>query len=155
VLLCVLGLALLFAEVVFVSMGVIGFLAFGCLVGAVFVAFQVSTAFGSTMLVIEAIAAPLVLTLAFRLLPKTPFGKAMILAGPAGGPPTGGAGDPELQLLLHQTGIALSPLRPAGFARIDGRRIDVVTRGEMLPADCAVIVLEVTTNRVVVGQHKV
>jgi membrane-bound serine protease (ClpP class) len=31
-------------------------------------------------------------------------------------------------------GVALSPLRPAGFARIDGARVDVVTRGEYVAA---------------------
>jgi membrane-bound serine protease (ClpP class) len=152
VLLCMLGLALLFAEVVFVSMGVIGFLAFASLIAAIFVAFQVSTAFGTTMLIVEAIAAPLVAMLAFKVLPKTPFGRAMILAGPDAGGAATAAGDSNLQALLHKTGVTLSPLRPAGFARIDGKRIDVVTRGEMLPNDCEIVVLEVTTNRVVVGR---
>jgi membrane-bound serine protease (ClpP class) len=64
----------------------------------------------------------------------------------------GSAGDPNLVHLLHKTGVTLSPLRPAGFARIDGHKIDVVTRGEMIDADCSIKVLEVTQNRVVVGR---
>ena len=45
-------------------------------------------------------------------------------------------------------------VRPAGFARIDGRRVDVVTRGEMLDKDCPLIVVEIEGNRVVVAEHR-
>ena len=41
-------------------------------------------------------------------------------------------------------------LRPAGFAEIGGRRVDVVTRGENIESGAAVKVLEVEGNRVVV-----
>ena len=85
------------------------------------------------------------------VLPKTKFGKMLILSGPASDPHAAAA-DPSLSALLHQTGTTLSPLRPAGFARIDGKKVDVVTRGEMLDANCPIKVLEVTGNRVVVGR---
>lgn len=150
VLLCILGLGLLVAEVFFVSFGVIATLSGIALLSAIFVAFQESTAFGVTMVVVEAVAAPIVLALSFRLLPRTRLGRELILAGPAT-PTSSAAADESLAALLHHTGVTLSPLRPAGFARIDGRRVDVVTRGEMLPADCPIVVLEVAANRVVVG----
>jgi membrane-bound ClpP family serine protease len=135
--------------VLFVSFGVIAVLAGVALLSAIFVAFQQSIAFGITMVAVEAVAAPIVLTLAFKLLPKTPFGKALILEAPSRG---GGGQEQALQALVGKVGVALSPLRPAGFARIDGQRIDVVTRGEMLDADCQLVVLEVAGNRVVVAR---
>lgn len=150
-LLAVVGLALLVAEVFFVSFGVIATLSGVALISAVFLAFQDSVAFGFTTLVAEAIAAPLVVMTALRVLPKTKFGKMLILSGPASDPHAAAA-DPSLSALLHQTGTTLSPLRPAGFARIDGKKVDVVTRGEMLDANCPIKVLEVTGNRVVVGR---
>jgi len=150
-LLAVLGLGLIVAEVFFVSFGAIAALAGLALIGAVFLAFQDSTAFGVTMLVGEAIAAPLVLAAAFKLLPRTRLGKELILDGPAT-PGSAGAADESLAALLHQTGVSLSPLRPAGFARLAGRKVDVVTRGEMLDAGVPVEVVEVTGNRVVVAQ---
>lgn len=148
-LLGVLGLALLVAEVFFVSFGVIAACAGLALLGAVFLAFQDSMAFGVAMLVGEAVAAPLVLASAIRLLPRTRFGKQLILEAPQA-PPTAAASDPSLAGLLHQTGVSLSPLRPAGFARIGERKVDVVTRGEMLDAHCPIQVVEVAGNRVVV-----
>ena len=148
-LLTVIGLALIVAEVIFVSMGIIGILAGGTLLTAIFFAFQVSTGFGITIALAEAIAAPFVLMWSFKILPKTPFGKRLILSGP----PTDGssaAGNQELSSLVGKTGVTVSQLRPAGYARIGNVKIDVVTRGEMLEKDCAIVVHEVAGNRVVV-----
>jgi len=152
-LLGVIGLLLIFLEVMFVSMGMLGMAAAGCLLGAIFVAFQVSVPFGIGVTLVEAIAAPLVFAGAFKILPKTPFGKRMILSGP----PTEGtaaAADHSLDGLVGKAGTTLSPLRPAGFARIDGRKVDVVTRGEMIDGGVDVVVLEVSANRVVVSESK-
>ena len=149
VLLCVTGLLLLVAEVMFVSFGVIATMAAIALLSAIFVAFQHSVAFGVAIVAVEAVASPAVLSLAFKLLPKTRFGKAMILSGPQA---AATAEDPSLRSLVGREGATVSPLRPAGFARIDGRRIDVVTRGEMVDAGCPVVVLDVAGNRVVVAR---
>lgn len=152
VLLCIVGLGLLAAEVIFVSFGVIATMAGIALLTAIFFAFQESFAFGVTMMIVEAIASPIVLTMSFRLLPKTPFGKALILDGPA--TLTSAAnGDPPLQALVRRTGLTLTPLRPTGFARIDGQRVEVVTRGEMLDQNTTIVVVEVAGNRVVVARQ--
>ncbi len=42
------------------------------------------------------------------------------------------AADPRLAALEGKQGVADSPLRPAGVATIEGRRVDVVTRGELI-----------------------
>lgn len=153
-LLVVVGLALIVAEVMFVSFGVIATLAGAALIGAVFLAFQDSTAFGTTVLVSEAVLAPIVLGAAFKLLPRTRFGKALLLEAPSSQAVSASAVDPAIASLLHKTGVAVSPLRPAGFARIDGRRVDVVTRGEMLDEGCPVRVVDTTGNRVVVAADR-
>ncbi len=150
-LLCILGLGLIVVEVMLVSFGVVATLAGTALLAAVFVAFQHSIAFGVTMVLVEAIASPIVLVMSFKLLPKTRFGKALILEGPSQS--VTASTEESLRGLVGKVGVTLSPLRPAGFARVDGRRIDVVTRGEMVDADCNVTVLEVHGNRVVVARR--
>ena len=152
-LLVVIGLLLIFLEVLFVSMGALGIGAAGCLLGSIFLAFQESLPFGIGVTVFEAIAAPAVFFLSFKVLPKTPFGKRLILTGP----PTegaGGAADPSLASLEGKRGVTVSALRPAGFARIEGRKVDVVTRGEMIGEDVEVVVLDSRANRVVVAAAK-
>ncbi len=56
----------------------------------------------------------------------------------------------ELAALAGQSGQALTPLRPAGVALIDGQRVDVVTDGEFIESDTEVEVVAVEGSRVVV-----
>jgi membrane-bound serine protease (ClpP class) len=55
---------------------------------------------------------------------------------------------------MHNEGITLSALRPAGIAEIEGQRVDVVTKGEMVGRGDRVRVTEVEGNRVVVERLK-
>lgn len=56
----------------------------------------------------------------------------------------------ELAALAGQSGQSLSPLRPAGIALINGRRVDVVTNGEFIEPETEVEVVAVEGSRVVV-----
>ncbi|OPY60573.1 MAG: hypothetical protein A4E56_02613 [Pelotomaculum sp. PtaU1.Bin065] len=59
---------------------------------------------------------------------------------------------PELSLYAGKEGVALTPLRPAGSAELDGRRLDVVTEGEFIPKGRPVKVIKVEGTRVVVKE---
>lgn len=52
--------------------------------------------------------------------------------------------------LLGKEGIALTPLRPAGIAVIEGRTVDVVSEGMFIERDRLIQVLEVQGGKVVV-----
>ena len=54
--------------------------------------------------------------------------------------------------LLGKEGTVEADCRPAGMARLDGRRVDVVTRGEWLERGERIKVVEVKGNRVVVAK---
>lgn len=54
--------------------------------------------------------------------------------------------------LLEKTGVALTPLRPAGVVRIDGKRIDAVSVGAFIAAGTSVMVVQVEGTRVVVQE---
>ncbi|MGH2588007.1 MAG: NfeD family protein, partial [Dehalococcoidia bacterium] len=47
----------------------------------------------------------------------------------------------ETRLPAGATGVALSDLRPGGYAQIGGARVDVVSRGEYIPAGEAIAVI--------------
>jgi membrane-bound serine protease (ClpP class) len=53
--------------------------------------------------------------------------------------------------MLGTEGVVESLLRPAGVAIFDGRRVDVVSRGEAIEAGARVKVIELAGNRVVVA----
>jgi membrane-bound serine protease (ClpP class) len=52
--------------------------------------------------------------------------------------------------LLNKTGHAVSHLRPAGIAIIDGKHCDVVTNGEYIEKGAEIIVSEIDGLRIVV-----
>ena len=52
--------------------------------------------------------------------------------------------------LLQREGVVVTALRPSGTAEIDGRRISVVSNGEVIENDCRVRVVLVEGARVVV-----
>jgi membrane-bound serine protease (ClpP class) len=54
------------------------------------------------------------------------------------------------QDLLGRNGIALTQLRPAGSATINGKKVDVVTQGDLIAANEPVEVIKVEGMRVVV-----
>ena len=52
--------------------------------------------------------------------------------------------------LVGAEGEAVTQLRPSGIARLNERRYDVVTRGEMIEKGTPIKVIEVSGNRIVV-----
>ncbi len=147
-----LGLGLLFivAEILFPSLGILAVLAIASIVGALASAFAESTNTGLQFLVAVVVLVPIVMLVGFKLFPKSPFGRKMVAPGLSFAPAPGM--DERDRGSLGQSGVVESDLRPAGIARIDGRRVDVVTRGELLAVGTRVRVVEVSGNRVVVAE---
>ncbi|MCH3950569.1 MAG: hypothetical protein LKE33_06515 [Acidaminococcus sp.] len=56
--------------------------------------------------------------------------------------------------LLGKTGIAQTPLHPAGRALIDGKPVDVISQGEFYEPGTKLKVIEVSGRRVVVTENK-
>lgn len=86
----------------------------------------------------------------FRLLPRLPVGRLMVLTTELQAR-EGFASAPEADRgFIGQHGTAVSPLRPAGIALIEGARVDVVSDGEFIEAGTFLEVVRVDGNRVVV-----
>jgi len=81
-----------------------------------------------------------------KYFPKTRMGRKLTLAGDGR---DFKAAAPHAEL-VGRTGEALSALRPSGYARIDGRRFDVVADGSWIPAGARVQVTAVEGSRVLV-----
>jgi membrane-bound serine protease (ClpP class) len=106
--------------------------------------------FGSLM------ATAVLMIVATRFLPKTRFGRPLVLNTAI----TAHAGAAAAQLadsevwdpaaLIGARGAAETPLRPSGKVIIDGRRYDVVTGGEFLEAGTPIEVAAADGSRIVV-----
>lgn len=151
-LLLIIGLVLVVAEIFFVSMGALGAASALTLLTAVVLAFtHHGQVVGFLFLSAAAIGAPVVAYFALKALPNTRLGQQLLLAGPNREDVTRAAAEPDLERYRDQTGVTESVLRPAGIARIAGRRVDVISRGEMIEAGTAVRVINIEGNRVVVA----
>jgi membrane-bound ClpP family serine protease len=141
------GFLLLFFEV-FLPGGVVGALG-GLLVIAGVVcgfAFQGPT-WGATLLVVSGVLGLVGFWLWITFIPKSPLGRRLMLSHDAH---DWKSTDVAQQDLAGKEGVAHSTLRPAGTALIDGVRVDVITRGEMVAAHTRIKVIAVEGNRVVV-----
>ncbi len=142
--LLVAGAVLLLLETVLPGLiaGVLGLL---CLIGGVIQAYVVFGAeVGHYVLAGVIVALMLGTFLWIKYLPTSRAGRVFVSHRTIGDI---NAVSPDL---LHQSGIAVTTLRPSGTALIHGRRVDVVTEGGMIAPQTPVRVVAIEGMRVVV-----
>jgi len=147
IMLLALGLAFVIAEVLFPSFGVLSVLATAAIIGAIVSAFAIDSSTGWTFLGATALLLPATIMLGVKLFPHSPMGKHLVVSGLSF--ESRAATDEDDLEIVGKEGVLEADCHPTGIARIAGRRVDVVSRGEPLDAGTAVRVLEVTGNRVV------
>jgi membrane-bound serine protease (ClpP class) len=143
---------LLFGAEVFVPGGILGFIGAVALVAACVAGFYAFPGYGVLVTLGIVALAGLVLALWIKYFPRSPLGRKMTVERNLS---DAKATEDGLDALVGKTGEALSDLRPGGFVRIDGRRVDVVTQGGMIEPGARVVVVEVQGNRVVVRRADV
>ena len=89
-----------------------------------------------------------------RFLPRLPFGRRLILETGLLAGAGGGSALESDRSWLGKGGTAVSPLRPAGIAEIEGERVDVVSDGELIEPGAPIVVTRVDGNRIVVRRHR-
>lgn len=99
---------------------------------------------------LAALVASLVL---LRFLPRLPFGRRLILETELLAGAEGGSAPASDRTWLGKSGTAHSPLRPAGIAEIEGKRVDVVSDGDLIESGTPIVVTHVDGNRIVVRRH--
>lgn len=149
----VVGILLLVVEMFMPGFGLPGIAGMALLIASIVMTWQDHGAYaglGATLVVLS--LAGIMLTLALKsassgriwrssLILKDSMTKAQDL-------PEGKA----LESYLGKTGQAQTMLRPAGIALIDGQRVNVVSRGEIIRQGTDIVVDEVEGSRVVVRQ---
>jgi len=85
----------------------------------------------------------------YKFLPKTHTFKTMVLETSIGSE-EGYVSSENYSFLVGKEGICSTPLRPAGIAVIDGKRMDVVSQGDFLEKDAAITVIAVEGSKIIV-----
>jgi membrane-bound serine protease (ClpP class) len=141
----VVGFVLIAAEV-FVPGMILGILGTLCLIAGVawsYVEYGAGT--GTMVLAGVGILGTAAFLLYMKVFSRTFIGRGVINKGALANDP-----DPVRPALLGHSGTALTVLRPAGTAKIEGRRVDVIAEGNFIEAGAPITVVRVEGNRVTV-----
>lgn len=152
-LLFIVGLALIILEVfVIPGFGVAGILGLILMLVSVFYIFFQNTDDVNTALLwlsVSIILTSVLAIVATIFLPKSaPFQRFALSTVMSTDQGYHSAGSQDFQSFIGKTGVALTPLRPAGTARIDNKRLDVVTVGDFIAQNTRVKVLEVEGSKI-------
>jgi len=144
-----------FAELFVPTAGVLAVGTAVCLVASVVVFFMHSAVWGFAALLAYAAGAPFALVIGFKVWSRSPIARRMVLGGPAEGaeedaPAAGAAPTGESGVRAGDRGVALTGLRPVGFARIGGARVEVTAEFGLVDAGAEVEVTSVSGDRVTV-----
>ncbi len=142
--------ALIIAEVFVPSGGLISICALACLIGGVAIFFHHSNIAGLAGIGVAIVMIPSVLIIAYKIFPKTKFGKNVTLT-----PPVRQEGDAvpdtaELKNMLGVAGVVMTPLRPVGMCDFSGQRIECVAESGYVDKGRKVKVIRVQSTQLTV-----
>ncbi|MBO4879498.1 MAG: hypothetical protein J5544_04500 [Clostridia bacterium] len=140
--LLIVGIALIVVERIIPGFGIAGVSGGAAIIAGLIVG---SKTFGAAMFTLAIVV--IILCIAAVIIFKVVFGKQrskskLILNESIDSSSTELTGETAAQL-VGKEGIALSTLRPSGIAMIDGRRLDVLAKGEFIQKGEAIVVTEV------------
>lgn len=148
-----LGLVFVILEVFIPSAGILGSLAAVAIVTGAVLAWRGDGSIFRVYLLLAALLVPATMLVGLKLFPHTPIGRRMTLSGSTFTAREASAGGEEFESLRDARGIAATTLRPSGKATLNGERVDVVTRGELIERGRPVRVIRVEGNRVFVAEE--
>lgn len=137
------GFCLIVAEVI-IPGAILGILGGVCLAIAIVEAFILGgPVFGVVITLIVVFGCTIGFVIWWHWFPKSYVGQKLTLKSTIASPETA-------PCRIGQSGEAMTPLRPAGAARINGQKIDVITAGDFIEAGEKIEVESVEGVRVVV-----
>ena len=150
----IVGVALLLVELfVIPGFGIAGIGGIVLMLGSVFYVFRSAYKFDTALFTLSS-AIILIFALAIALsylLPKTRAWNHLVLqTAMDSGAGFHSAPREDFQDYVGKTGIALTPLRPAGTVRVEDARIDVVTAGDFIVRDTPVKIINVEGSKIFV-----
>ena len=147
IILQLLGVVVIIAEFILPSMGLLTVTAIGLFGYSLYMVFsQVSSMAGLFFVVVDICLIPVLVIAGIRLLAASPVTLRASLEGR-----DGVRSQPqEWQSLVGISGKALTDLHPAGTALFNGKRYDVVSRGEFIPGTTEITVVAAEGNRIVI-----
>ena len=154
------ALGLLFLELLVPSGGLLGVLCGVAAIGSVVAFFQHDTVIGIAALLAYALLTPILLVFVFKVWIHSPLARRMVLGGKEAAESDGEADSvraaewarlkrmEELRQLIGAEGVTITALRPIGFAKINGQRLDAMAETGIIEAETPVVVTDVYDNQI-------
>ena len=147
VILQIVGFLVIIAEIFIPSLGLLTAIAVGIYGVSLYLVFSnISTTAGLIFTAIDITIVPILLIAGMKLLAKSPLALKQELSKSQGVV----SQRQELKQFLDKQGTAVTDLRPSGTIEVEHQRLDAVTDGEYLEKGSAVVIKEITGNRIVV-----
>jgi membrane-bound ClpP family serine protease len=141
------GVVVIIAEIILPSGGILSIVALSVFGYSLYIAFsEISKTVGFAFVAADLALIPVLVIVGLKLLARSPVTLRKTLSRENGV----SSQSSELESYVGAQGNTVTDLRPAGIAVIYGKRVDVVTRGEYLEKNSAIIVTAVTGNQIIV-----
>jgi membrane-bound serine protease (ClpP class) len=151
VLLQLAGVIIIIAEIFLPSGGLLSLMAAGLFGYSLFIVFHdISTMVGTYFVLADLFIIPVLVAVGLKILARSPATLRETLSSDSGVV----SQSPELKSFVGREGKSVTALHPGGMAIIDGKRLDVVSRGEYIDKDSNLVVVEATGNQIIVRENK-
>ena len=145
------GIVVIIAEIILPSGGILSIAALGLFGYSLFIVFnEISNTVGLAFVAADLVLIPVLVIVGLKLLARSPVTLRKTLSRKEGV----SSQSSELDSYIDMEGTAVTDLRPAGIAVINGNRVDVVTRGEYLEKDASILAIAVTGNQIIVRKKE-
>ncbi len=147
-----LSIVLFAAELFLPSAGLLATCCGLSLVGSAIAFFVHDWRWGVVAVSLYAAGAPAAVVFGLKVWQSTPLARRMILddqVDEEAGPRAAQAAErkAKLRALIGARGVAVTPLRPVGFVRIAGERVDALAETGLIDAGAAITVVDVTDEQ--------
>jgi membrane-bound serine protease (ClpP class) len=146
-----LSAALIVAEVFLPSAGIVTICSILCVAGGIAVFFSQGGPVAGWLGVVTAVVMfPVVFIVSYHILPRTRFGKSVMLAPPVQQTGGGVPDADDLNTLLGAEAVVITPLRPVGMCDFSGRRLECVGESGYVEKGKTVKVIRITGTQLTV-----
>ncbi len=149
ILLGVAAIGIFFLEFLLPTGGLLAVLCVMSAIASIVLGFMHHPTLGMALLALYSVAAPFMVVLGLRLATKSRLGRHMVLS--TEDPARTGSGIAEQLNTLPRvgaTGEAITTLRPSGFVRIDGRRLDASAESDLIDSGTPIEVISVRDGQI-------
>ncbi|MCD6394738.1 MAG: hypothetical protein J7M40_14695, partial [Planctomycetes bacterium] len=141
---------LLVLEIFVPSFGLLTVFSLACVAAGIAIFFKFGPVTGWIGVFAAGAIVPIVWIIAYRIFPKTPFGKHVTL-----GKPNREKGDAipdtkELEEMMGKQGVVLTPLRPVGMCDFKGKRLECVAETGYIDKESKIRVIHVEGTQLTV-----